>query len=137
MNLRNEKLDKSVIERLRNGLIVSCQALEKEPLHGASHMVAMARAAEIGGASGIRANGPVDISEIKKVVSLPVIGIHKITFPGYKVFITPTFEVARKSCKGWSGHSRLECHRKETPGRLDSYSIDPGNQARIACSRAG
>ena len=74
-------------------LIVSCQALPGEPLHGASIMAKMAVAAKIGGASAIRANSPADISAIKNAVDLPVIGLNKRGDSG--VFITPTFADAK------------------------------------------
>lgn len=75
-------------------LVVSCQALEDEPLYGSHYMVAMARAAEMGGAAGIRANGVHDIGAIRKAVRLPIIGLNKQKFPGYDVYITPTFNDA-------------------------------------------
>ena len=52
-------------------------------------MAAMARAAAEGGAVGIRANGPTDIQAIRRVVSLPIIGILKVDIPGFAVRITP------------------------------------------------
>jgi len=79
-----------LLARLRRGLIVSCQAEAHEPLHGVQHMAAMAIAAAEGGAAGIRANSPTDIAAIRAVVSLPIVGIHKVDTPGYSVRITPT-----------------------------------------------
>ncbi|GEN56153.1 putative N-acetylmannosamine-6-phosphate 2-epimerase [Halolactibacillus alkaliphilus] len=79
-----------LINKLKGGLIVSCQALENEPLHGSSVMAKMARAAEIGGAVGLRANGISDIKEIKKVTDLPVIGLIKRDYSDSPVYITPT-----------------------------------------------
>jgi N-acylglucosamine-6-phosphate 2-epimerase len=79
-----------MLNSLQGGLVVSCQALEDEPLHGASHMAAMAMAAKEGGAVGIRANGYEDIKAIKEKVNLPMIGILKKYYPGYGAFITPT-----------------------------------------------
>jgi N-acylglucosamine-6-phosphate 2-epimerase len=81
-------------ESLRGHIIVSCQAGPDEPLHGAIYMAAMARAAAIGGAAGIRANGADDVAAICADVSLPVIGINKRSYPGSEVYITPTFEDA-------------------------------------------
>lgn len=78
----------------QKGLVVSCQALPDEPLHGSRHMVAMAKAAKIGGAVAIRANGPKDITAIKQAVHLPVIGLNKRNVAGFDVFITPTVEDA-------------------------------------------
>jgi len=79
---------------LKNGLIVSCQALEDEPLHGSAFMAAMARAAWLGGAVGIRANTPEDIAAVRQAVDLPVIGIFKQIVPGYEPYITPTLMTA-------------------------------------------
>lgn len=74
------------------GLIVSCQALEDEPLHGGDTMAKMARAAVRSGAIGIRTNGAHDIAAIIKTVEVPVIGLIKRDIPGSDVFITPTME---------------------------------------------
>jgi len=80
------------METVSRGLIVSCQALEHEPLHSSYIMSRMAVAAKEGGAIGIRANSVEDIIEIKKAVDLPVIGIIKINYPGLKPYITPTMK---------------------------------------------
>ena len=47
-----------IADRLRGGLVVSCQALPHEPLFGADIMARLAVAAQAGGAVGIRANSP-------------------------------------------------------------------------------
>ena len=52
-----------IFDRVRGGLIVSCQALEKEPLHSSFIMSRMAVAAEMSGAVGIRANTVADIRD--------------------------------------------------------------------------
>ena len=44
------------LEQVHKKLIVSCQALEQEPLHSSYIMSRMAYAAMLGGAAGIRAN---------------------------------------------------------------------------------
>jgi N-acylglucosamine-6-phosphate 2-epimerase len=87
---------KEIVEAFKNGCIVSCQALEDEPLFGSVYMSAMAAAAEMGGAVGIRANTPEDIAAIKKSCSLPVIGLYKYVYPGYDVYITPTMNEVRQ-----------------------------------------
>lgn len=82
----------TVVDQLYKGLIVSCQALEGEPLHSSYIMGRMALAAKEGGAIGIRANSVSDIVEIKKQVDLPVIGIIKQVYGENPVFITPTMK---------------------------------------------
>lgn len=88
------QLDKKaqMMEALKGKIIVSCQALEDEPLHGSFIMGRMAVAAKEGGAAGIRANSPQDIVEIKKAVDLPVIGLYKNEYPDSEVYITPTMK---------------------------------------------
>lgn len=89
-------MNQEVISRLRGGLIVSCQAPEGTPLHGSAIMAAMSRAAEMGGAVGIRADGPSDIRAIKRTVNLPVLGIYKIYYPDCDPYITPTLRSAEE-----------------------------------------
>lgn len=80
------------LESVKGKLIVSCQALPDEPLHSSFIMGRMAYAAFVGGASGIRANTVSDIQEIKKNVSLPIIGIIKEVYGDNPVYITPTMK---------------------------------------------
>ena len=82
----------SIQNEIKGELIVSCQALPEEPLHSSFIMGRMALAAYQGGAKGIRANTPEDILEIKKNVSLPVIGIIKRVYPDCEIYITPTMK---------------------------------------------
>lgn len=86
----------NVVTSLRGGLIVSCQAAEGTPLHGSHIMAAMARAAEVGGAVGIRADGPSDIRAIRQAVKLPVLGIDKIGRSDTEPYITPTAHAAKE-----------------------------------------
>jgi putative N-acetylmannosamine-6-phosphate epimerase len=79
------------LRRMAGGLIVSCQARPDNPLHGPAHMAAMARAAEIGGASGLRMNGPDDIRAGRQVTALPIIGLFKRRHGDNPIEITPTF----------------------------------------------
>lgn len=88
-----EKLtNKQILDQIKGGLIVSCQALSTEPLYDSYIMSKMAYAAALGGAVGIRANTVVDILAIRERVSLPIIGIIKEVYPDSDVYITPTMK---------------------------------------------
>ena len=79
-----------MLTKIKGKLVVSCQALENEPLYGSLIMGKMALAAKMAGACAIRAQGVKDIEEIKRNVDLPIIGIIKREYPDSKVYITAT-----------------------------------------------
>lgn len=103
-----------ILESLRGGLIVSCQALEEEPLHGPMLMAAMARAAAIGGAVGIRTNGVQDVEVCSKITGLPVIGIQKEVSEKGELCITPTFQSAEPLARAGACIIAVDC-RHERP----------------------
>lgn len=81
-----------MIEKIKGGLVVSCQALENEPLHSSYIMSKMAKAAEEGGAVGIRANSKEDVKAIQQETDLPIIGIVKRDYEDSNVYITATMK---------------------------------------------
>ncbi len=107
--------------RFYRGLIVSCQALPDEPLYGSAIMAAMACAAKMGGAAGIRANTPQDIAAIRAVVDLPIIGLYKIVVPGYAPYITPTMQAAEAASE--AGADIITVHVEDKATAVASLDI--------------
>lgn len=101
------------------GLIVSCQARVDNPLHGPVHMAAMARAAEAGGAAGLRANGADDVAAIRAASTLPIIGIAKRWTDGFEVYITPSFADASAIAAAGADWIALDA----TPRRRDGEPV--------------
>ena len=81
-----------LLEQLRGGMIVSCQAEGNDPFNAnPEYMALFAKAAEMGGAIGIRTQGIEKLKAIKRVTKLPVIGLLKSQFPDGTVCITGSF----------------------------------------------
>ena len=103
---------------IQNHLIVSCKALPDEPLHSSFIMGRMAKAAEEGGARGIRANTKADITEIKKNVDLPVIGIVKKNYADSEVYITPTMAEVKELAEARAEIIAMDATVNLRPGKI-------------------
>lgn len=84
-----------ILESLRDGLIVSCQAVPGEPHYMPGITTMYAECAKWAGAAGLRVNSPEDIRAIKEKVDLPVVGIWKIDRNIKDVYLTPSLDAAR------------------------------------------
>ncbi|SMB99632.1 N-acylglucosamine-6-phosphate 2-epimerase [Thermanaeromonas toyohensis ToBE] len=107
-----------ILRRLEKGLIVSCQAPVDDPLHSSFIMARIAKAAELGGAVAIRANGYEDILAIRKEVKLPIIGLIKKHYEGYKPYITPTIEEVDKVIKAGADIVAVDATKACKPGNI-------------------
>lgn len=109
----------NLLNSIKGGIIVSCQALKQEPLHSSYIMSRMAYAAMVGGAVGIRANGGEDIKRIKETVSLPVIGLVKALYDASSVYITPTLREAKEAIRAGADILAMDATDRKRPGIHD------------------
>jgi N-acylglucosamine-6-phosphate 2-epimerase len=108
----------SILEQVHKGIIVSCQALEHEPLHSSEIMARMAVAAKMSGAVGIRANSPQDIRAIREAVDLPIIGLHKVNYDDSPAYITPTMQEVRGVIEAGADIVAIDCTKSLKPGKV-------------------
>lgn len=83
----------AVLAKIKNGVIISCQANKPNPMATPESLLLFADCAVMGGCVGFRANTPENIRPIKeKYPDYPMIGIWKISTGDNPVYITPTME---------------------------------------------
>ncbi len=83
------------LERLSKGLVVSCQPVDEGPMDTPEITAAMARAAEAGGADGLRIEGLDNLAATRTVTALPIIGLVKRDLGDSPVRITPFLDDVR------------------------------------------
>ncbi len=85
-----------IINRLKNKVVVSVQAMPSEPLYLEKCMVAMMKSVVKGGAGGLRVAGARDVKNAKHLFDIPIIGLTKpeVIPPNWQeiVYITPTLD---------------------------------------------
>ena len=106
------------LDRLRGGLVVSCQARDDSPLQGSQLMAAMAKSAVLGGAVGIRADGVSDVTAIRDAIGpdVPILGIFKVKQPDGTVFITPSIASALNVLQAGARLVALDGTPRSRPG---------------------
>ena len=78
-----------VLDKIKFGLIASCQPVDDGPMDKPEIVAAMAQASVIGGAAGLRIEGVDNLKATRPTVNVPIIGIVKRDLPDSPVRITP------------------------------------------------
>ena len=78
----------ALLDRLRGGLVASCQPVDSGPMDRPDIVAAMAKAAVDGGAAGLRIEGIENLRAARTVTDVPIIGIVKSDYRDTPVRIT-------------------------------------------------
>lgn len=93
------KKDNDFIKKIKKTIIVSCQAVDNEPLNNPFIMSKMALACTLGGAKVLRVSQKKHIKAIKKEVNNELIGLIKKHYDNSEVVITPTLKEIKELLK--------------------------------------
>ena len=140
-----------MLNKIKSGLIVSCQAEGNDPFNTPDGVALFARAVEMGGAVAIRSCGLEKVNAIVKAVHVPVIGLTKSVFEDAYVKITRSREDVRTLFKygcemvaidgtfrvweGLNGPDFIRMMKNETKKSImaDISTLEDA----LACQRAG
>ena len=81
-----------ILDRLRGGLVVSCQPVPGGAMDRPEIVAALAMAALAGGAVGLRIESVENLRAVRRLTTVPIIGLIKRDIPGSGVRITPLLE---------------------------------------------
>lgn len=83
----------------------------------------MAKSAEMGGAVGVRVNGPVNIRAVRCSIHLPIIGIYKLSIPGFEPYITPSVKAAQSVATAGADIIALDATNRPHPQNLSAAEL--------------
>lgn len=98
------------------GLIVSCQAPSDSPLHAPEVIGAIAQAALLRGAVGVRLDTPAHVQAVRqRLPQALIIGLWKRQYPDSPVYITPCFDQAAAIAAAGADVIALDCTLRPRP----------------------
>nr|WP_225887084.1 N-acetylmannosamine-6-phosphate 2-epimerase [Nodosilinea nodulosa] len=106
---------KTILETLRGGLVVSCQAPTDSPLHKPEVIAAIAEASLNRGAVGVRIDTPSHIQAVRSRCNHPIIGLWKQVIPPSSVYITPQFHHAEAVAQAGSDIIAVDATQRRRP----------------------
>ena len=126
-------MNKNLLKQLKGGMIVSCQSEGEDPFNSDSYYMGLfAKAAEMGGAVGIRTQGIEKLKAIKLSTTLPVIGLLKSQFPDGTVRITGSYKEVEELLTAGSDIVAIDGTFREREG-LDGPSFIKSVKEKYGC----
>lgn len=113
----------STLEELRGGLIVSVQAWSGSALDDPQVIAAMARAAQEGGAVGVRIQGAENLRAVRARVEVPIVGLIKREYPGFEPYITPTLDEIAAIVAAGAEIVAFDATQRPRPGGIEVAAL--------------
>ncbi len=121
----------NVIEKFRGGLVVSCHSDMNDPFDSPEYLALFARAAQMGGAVGVRAQGIGNINAIRRAVELPVIGTTRGMFGDDWILITPDFSDIAQIVAAGAHVVAIDATARRRPNGMDGCDFLREARARF------
>ncbi|OOF51333.1 N-acetylmannosamine-6-phosphate 2-epimerase [Rodentibacter trehalosifermentans] len=109
-----------IFQQIQKGLIASCQPVDDGPMDKPEIVSAMAQAAVIGGASGLRIEGVENLKATRALVKVPIIGIVKRDLPDSPIRITPFLQDIEALAKAGADIIAVDGTHRPRPVDLES-----------------
>lgn len=109
---------RTLLDRLRGRLIISCQPVIGGPMDSPAIVEAMAMAAIAGGAAGLRIEGLSNLRAVRAATDAPVIGLVKRAEPGTEVYITPLVADVAALCEAGADIVAFDATARPRPASI-------------------
>ncbi|NUN69947.1 MAG: N-acetylmannosamine-6-phosphate 2-epimerase [Bacteroidetes bacterium] len=108
---------------LRHGLIVTCQPDGEPPFNTTASVIAFAQSALAGGAAAIRTEGAQNVSAIRPLTDLPVIGFADGQFTNGWPCLTPDFKAIDALLAAGADMISLDVTPRRRPNGMDGIEF--------------
>lgn len=106
------------MNKLERGLVVSCQAEEGSPFNSPVFIAAFAKAAELGGAVGVRVRDAENVAAVRGATGLPIIALTKAQYNDGSVLITPDIDEVMKLVDAGADMIALDATQRRRPNGM-------------------
>jgi len=121
------------MSRLKSGLIVSCQAEGDSPFNEPQFIAAFARAADLGGAVGVRVRDAENVRAVADVTDLPIIGLTKGEYASGRVLITPVIDDVRALVDSGADIIAVDATSRQRPNGMSGIEFLRLVKSLVAC----
>jgi N-acylglucosamine-6-phosphate 2-epimerase len=109
---------RALLERLRDGLIVSVQAYDDSVLAAPEAIALLARCAVANGAVAVRVEGAARLAAVRRAVAVPIVGLIKRRHAGFEPYITSTLEEIERVVAAGADVVAFDATGRPRPGAL-------------------